>query len=456
MEIGYKEVIVILGVLLLLLPIFFERIYDDEAIYWKLSNSISEEGISRVASLNRMPLAFLIVSPLLLINDSIFVPRVISAILAIASALLIFEIVKLHSKEEAAFISSMLFIFSFQTIRFGTRFYLDIYGVFFFLLTIYFIKKNRIRLAGLSFAFAILSRELWLGLYPFMLLYVWRDRKPARQFFLLSIIPLILFLAYLQLTSGIGTYLSNSGFSQVSSIPDDLPDIPRYLFQSWGEFFVIHFLTVVGFILWVMYERDGFLLLILPQFLLVSLVQGFILNGALTQYAMGLQASMALTAGPGIWAIWKKYMKGHSLKTWFLGALLLQFFLFSYLATVLSLRGALGMHDFGYWYDEKVISLLNREANNETIAGFHGAFIKNAGEWIWWERGVSYIVKREPDWYVVVEPQLITFKAQPQDIKEVELYKVGPYIVFHSNPRGHLNELIEPNKNFSKWVLRSV
>jgi len=455
MKISYKKTIIIFGIFLLFLPIFFERIYDDEAIYWSKSKSIIETGLSEVFKIGRMPLAILIASPFLIINDGIFVPRFIAVLFAIANAIIIFEIVKIHSDEQAAFISAMLFIFSFQTIRFGTRFYLDIFGVFFFLLSVYLIKKNKLNLAGFSFALAMLSRETWFGLYPFMIIYIWKTRKTVNSFILPSIIPLLIFFVPMYLTSGLDNYLGHSGFAQnLSDLSKNVYTLPMYLAQSWVEFLIIQIMTIIGFISSLRYKRDDFLILILPQFLLVSLIGEFVYNGALTQYPMGLQASMALLAGPGILKIWRKYFKNYALQPLLILILIIQFLLFSYLATVLSLRGAIGVHDFGYWYDQEVITLLNQKAKNQTIVGLHGAFIKDAKNWIWGERNVDKILEIEPDWYVIVEPQLIRFKTEPQNIKEVELYRIGPYIILHSNPRGHLHELIESNKEFKMWMLR--
>lgn len=453
MKLGYKETIVILGLLLLFLPLFFERIYDDEALYWSQTKSITQIGLSEIFKINRMPLAFLINSPFLSINDSIFVPRLISTLLAIGSALIIFEIVKTYSDERAAFISAMLFIFSFQTIRFGTRFYLDIYGVFFFLLSIYLIKKNKSNLAGFSFALAMLSREIWLPLYPFVIIYLWKERKSLNSFILYSAIPILIFIISVYSTSGLNYYFSRSGFSQVSYL-QNIYQIPVYLTQSWSEFLVIHIITIIGFVSWILSKKDNLLVLILPQFLIISLIEGFVYNGAFTQYAMGLQASLTLLAGPGLLKIWKGYFRRYQLQPLLLSILILQFLVFSYLATALSLRGAIGVHDFGYWYDEQVIALLNEKATNETIVGLHGAFVKDAKNWTWGERNVDKILELEPDWYVIVEPQLIRFKTEPQDIREVELYRIGPYIILHSNPRGHLHELIEPSNEFKMWMLR--
>ncbi len=455
MKLDYKTTIIIFGVLFLFLPIFFERLHDDEAVYWGLSKSTNINGLSEISKIGRMPLAILIISPFLSISDSIMTPRVISALFSIASAIIIFEIVKTYSDERAAFISSMLFIFSFQTIRFGTRFYLDIYGTFFFLFSIYLIKKNRTNLAGFSFALAMLSRETWFGLYPFMLLYVWKNKKSINQFLLCSVVPLLLLFILIQLTSGLEAYPSYLRITQNSDyLLENLYQIPVQLIRSWTEFLVVQVITIVGFLSFIWKKRDDLLILILPQFLVTSLIYGFIYNGALTQYPMGLQASMALLAGPGILSIWKRYIKRYPLQPLVISILILQFLLFSYLATTLSLRGAIGIHDFGYWYDEEVITLLNQKANNETIAGLHGAFIKDAKEWVWYERNVDKVLEMEPDWYVVVEPNVIKFKTEPQNIKEVELYRIGPYILLHSHPRGHLHELIEPSKEFSEWTLR--
>jgi len=402
-----------------------------------------------------MPLAISIVSPFLSINDSILVPRIITVLFTLASSIIIFEIVKNYYDKRAAFISAILFIFSFQTIRFGTRFYLDAYGVFFFLLSIYLTKKNRLSFAGLSFALAMLSREIWLGMYPFMIIYLFKERKSIARFLLWSAIPMLIFVVFIHMTIGLDAYMNRSGFAQEASyVSSNLYQTPISLTQSWIEFLVIQAVTTLGFLAWVWKKRDNLLILIIPQFLLMSLTQGFISNGAMTQYAMWLQATMALLAGPGLLILEKKYFGKYNFKTLILLILILQFFLFSYLASVLSLRGAIGVHDFGYWYDEQVMTLLNQKAKNESIAGLHGAFIKDAGKWIWRERNVRNILELEPDWYVIVEPQLIKFKTEPKNVKEVELYNIGPYIVLHSHPNGHLGDLIEPNEKFSKWALR--
>ena len=450
-----KKIIIFTCIILLIIPIFFERIYDDEAIYWSKSRSIIEKGLLEIPKMTRMPFAMLVVAPFLGLNDSILVARFVSALFAIASAVIIFEIVKTYSNEQAAFISALLFIFSFQTIRFATRFYLDIYGVFFFLLSLYLIRKNRVKMAGLFFALAMLSREIWFGLYPFMIVYLWKNKKPVNSFIISSVIPVLIFALFIHLTVGVGTYLSFSGAAQTTGyVSSNLSEILVYLVQSWAEFLVVQIITVVGFISWVWDKRDDLLILILPQFLVISLIQGFIYNGALTQYAMGLQASMALLAGPGMVRIWKRYFQKYPLNISLFSVLILQFLLFSYLATILSLRGAIGVHDFGYWDDEAVIQLLNQKAKNESIAGLHGAFIKDAKEWMWWERDVTKILEIEPDWYVVVEPQLIKFKTESANSSFVEIYRIGSYIVLHSHPRGYLHEVIEPNEEFSKWMLR--
>lgn len=70
------------------------------------------------------------------------------------------------------------------------------------------------------------------------------------------------------------------------------------------------------------------------------------------------------------------------------------------------------------------------------------------------ERFVEKNLEIEPDWYVIIEPRLIKFKTAPENIKYVEVYRIGPYIVLHSHPSGHLQELIEPSKEFSIWTLR--
>jgi len=58
----------------------------------------------------------------------------------------------------------------------------------------------------------------------------------------------------------------------------------------------------------------------------------------------------------------------------------------------------------------------------------------------------------EPDWFVA-DANLIQLKEDPGLVPEVEMYRMGFYRVFHSHPRGHLKEVIEPAK-FKKWKFR--
>ena len=462
---SYLVAIVFAGLFLILLPIPFEKIHSDEVIYWEISRNLAGGAGFKTIDLEgpfigHGVLPFLITAPFLYINSHIFTARIISALFTIGCGILIFLIVRKHTKDEkAAFISSVLFIFSLNTLRFGGRFYLDQYGLFFFLLSLFFITNDKIALSGITAGLSILGRELWLGIYPFYLIYIWRKRKPVLPFLLFSMVPFIPFLIYVWAGPGLGYFL------KVQAILWNLKDllnvgargelIPQ-LFHSWTEFFLIHIITIIGAV-WSIKNKIcdmSFLIWLIPQFVVLSMVNGFITNGALTQYPMGLQAGLALLAGPGILdgagRFASHFNKKVSSVALILCAIFAQFIILNILSTAVSLHGSYGIHALGYWNDRKVIDLLNENAKGEVIVGEHGAFVQGASKWIWVDRDIVRAIEIEPDWLVTYPNRVSIIK---EETPEVKVYHIGPYLILHSHPPGHIHEVISP-ADFPKWRFR--
>ncbi|NIR12896.1 MAG: hypothetical protein GWN86_02640, partial [Desulfobacterales bacterium] len=70
---------------------------------------------------------------------------------------------------------------------------------------------------------------------------------------------------------------------------------------------VVALLPLLGFAATVLRRNDrGLLLLVAPQFLVLSLVPGFIQDGALSKYPLGLMSSLALLGGSGLTFLWQK------------------------------------------------------------------------------------------------------------------------------------------------------
>ena len=182
-----QKILILLCIVLILAPIPFLKIHDDEVIYWSIAKSYSE---LKPKFFGRMLLPMLIVAPFLRINENFLVPRFIAGIFTLLSAYLICRIISLRYGE-GCIEGALIFLFSFYALRFGNRFYLDIFGTFFFLLAIYFIEKNEMEKAGVSSVLAILGRDLWIPIYPFFYIYLRREGKDIKKFALTSLILIL-------------------------------------------------------------------------------------------------------------------------------------------------------------------------------------------------------------------------------------------------------------------------
>lgn len=461
----YLWATIIIGFFLILLPVPFEKLHSDEVVYWDTARNLaSGAGLKTIGfegpSIGHGVLPFLITTPFLYINSHIFIARIISALFTIGCAILIFLIVRNYTKnEKSAFISSILFIFSLNTLRFGGRFYLEPYGLFFFLLSLLFIENNRIALSAIAAGLSILGRELWLGVYPFYLIYLWKKRKPVLPFFLFSMVPFIPFFLYVWIGPGFTYFLKVQAIllhlKSLLNVSKGGELIPQ-LFHSWAEFFFMHILTIMGAV-WAVKKRIcdmALLILILPQFFILSMVNGFIMNGAFTQYPMGLQAGLSLLAGPGILdgvdRFARRFNKKVSSVAIVICIIFAQFVVLNILATMVSLHGSYGIHALGYWNDKKVIRLLNENAEGEVIVGIQGAFVKKASKWVWGDSDITLAIEIEPDWLVTYPNRVSIIK---EDTPEVKVYHIGPYLVLHSHPPGHIHEVISP-ADFPKWRFR--
>lgn len=448
--------ILLLGTLLILLPIPFERLHDDEVLKWYKSGLVLE-GKTPLSFYGHMPLVLLLYAPVLSLTENILAARLLTGLMTIGSALLIFLIAKeVFQDEKPALAGSLLFLLSFHTLRFGGRFYSDPYGLFFFILALYLVTLNRTGAGSVSAILAIIARDTWIPIYPFLLLYVYLTGRDTRRFLLFSAVPVAIFLAVLQSTIGLKVFLPRSVISGTiqylfASLATDAGALTIGIAQGWLEFGVVQAVTLVGLLAALRYDSRSrpLALLILPQFFTLSITGGFIVNGAMTQYVLPLQASMALVAGQGLYVIWGRFGKREGFLPALAVLLIAQTLAFNYAATSLSLSGAKGVYDLGYSYDREIISLLEGRAQGETIVGIHGAFVKEAREWQWVERNVSAAIEYNPDWYITF-PYLLRFK----ETEGFEAYHIGPYVVIHTPPGRRLGDLIEPVE-FKKWKLRS-
>jgi 4-amino-4-deoxy-L-arabinose transferase-like glycosyltransferase len=423
---------------IVMLPLFFIRFYQDEGLYLNMAIRFGEK------LLPRPPLALVLIHPFSLLDSyQLFVwsSRFVTSLFTLFNLLLIYRIVKERYGERAALVSSLIFLFSFVTLRYGARYTLEPYPLFFILLSIYLIERNVLASsfsAGLSFA----ARSTALVYVPFYVLYTLKQQKSSIA--LTALIPVILTVLWIWYVKSIVGGLSPVEYNYVSQLAKhDISWIVTRSVRGWAEFAIAYPLAFFGFLYSLRSERNkDIFILTLPMILALSGVYGFLLNGAFERYTMIPLALMCITAGKPI----ADFMDKHGLKMRHLVAFLIAHLLVLNAGVLLiSETGANSIYDFGFWYDVEVVNILNEKASNEFVVGTpHGAFVN--AEWKYAERRISEAIALDPDW-------LVTFRAwvevKPND--RLEVYEIGPYILIHSHPRGYIKEYVEPtNFGFNK------
>ncbi len=319
---------------------------------------------------------------------------------------------------------------SFIILRYGSRYNLEPYALFFILLSIYAFEKQAFLSAisaGLSFA----ARSTALVYVPFYIVYSSRKRKNLAFIALIPVIATFGWIAYAKMSfSGRTPIEYNFDFTKLG-----ISWILTSLSRGWLEFAIAYPLAFFGFLYSLKSEKNkDIFILTMPMILALSGVYGFLLNGAFERYTMIPLALMCITAGKPI----ADFMEKHGLKMRHLIAFLLVHLLILNAGVVaLSEIGANSIYDFGFWYDVEVVNILNEKAQGEFVVGTpHGAFVNCT--WKYAERKIAQAIALNPDW-------LVTFKAwvKVKPNNKLEVYEVGPYILIHSHPRGFIREYVE-------------
>jgi len=436
--IKHEKILMVGWLFIVMLPAFFIRFYQDEGLYLNMAIKFGELVYPRP------PLALILIHPFSLLDSyQLFVwsSRFITSLFTLFNLLLIYRIVKEKYDEKAAFISSLMFLLSFVTLRYGARYTLEPYPLFFIMLSIYLIERNLLASsvsAGLSFA----ARSTALVYLPFYIFYTFKQRKNLTSF--IAVIPVILTFLWISYVKSIVGGLSPVEYNYVSQLArHDILWIVIHLIRGWTEFIVAFPLAFFGFLYSLRSEenKDVFLLTF-SMVLALNGVYGFILNGAFERYTMIPLAMMCVTAGKPI----ADFMEKYNLKIKHLVAFLIVHLLILNAGVVaLSEIGANSIHDFGFWYDIEVVKILNKKAQGEFVVGTpHAAFVNCT--WKYVDRRINEAISLDPDW-------LVTFKAwiEIEPNNKLKVYEVGPYILVHSHPRGFIDEYVEAtNFGFNK------
>ncbi|MFQ5464372.1 MAG: ArnT family glycosyltransferase [Thermodesulfobacteriota bacterium] len=442
-----------LSVIFITLPLFFERLHSDEVIYWDVARNIAAGAGVTSETLGGVffwhaPLPFFIVAPFLKLSEHIFLARALSSLFTAGCAVLVFLIAERKASRAEAALSAVLFVFSFQALRYGGRFYLDQYGAFFFLLALYLLGAGRVFAAGVSAVLMCAAREYWLGVYPFMLLYAALDkRRGSASAFAAPMVVTALALAAALAAYGAlpRAWAFASGGAIARNVYASLTahtagGLLSSLARGWTEFAALNAVVIAGFIAWTITTGPRrYLLLALPQVLLISLVHGFIVDGGATQYPLALVAALAPFSGPGLARLWGRLplrgLTGRRFVPAAIAVVAVQYAALNVLATTVSLHQNSGVYGLGYGPDREVIGKLRREARGDFIHGIHGAFVPDRSRWDWTDYYFADAIEKDPDWLVAYSNYL---EVLPHDRWKgrAEVEVIGPYTVVHSLERG--------------------
>jgi len=434
-----KRALVLLWTTLILAPLPLLRLFQDEMLYMILSRDYLHLELRP-----RSSLVFLITSPLTVgnVDSTVILLRLSTALVTLANVLLVYELSKRRFGERAAFIGALLFITSFTVLRYGARYTLEPWGVFFVLLAIYLMEKSP-ALAGLSIGLAFAARETWLTTVPFFLLYLRTRKKDFRRALLTASVPVL--LTFL-LMAGVGIQRGPLGYNPKTIAGWGVQAVGMAL-TSWALFAIAYPLTVIGFA-WAFFDerfRGEMALLALPSLLTLTGVAGFLLNGPFERYTYGPLALMSIYSGPGLFRAydWVRNRLPLNLERVVAVFIVLQLIAMNIAVLELSDIGAKGIQDYGYWYDREVFGILEGARPTDSFGGTPHPGLLGFENWTWADRNLTRVLLKNPDW-------LITFRAWVEvNGTGVEVWETGPYIVVH-RLEGDMMDHVIP-RDFPLW-----
>jgi hypothetical protein len=410
--------------------IAFERINDDEVAYFLESRYIASTGPIVHAHLVFVPQ--LLGAVALVICNNLIAARSISALAVLLTAILIYN----TARDDASFAASMLYLTSFYTIRFGLRFYLDPFGGLFTIATIYFLTRKRSELVGTFSALASFSRETAAPLFPIYAVMVYRSKmsfwKFVTSFGIVAALGVVwVYLSLHTLQSAVSfnaTGLASAYYLSMSSLTS--------VVRAWIEYIIISPLVVLGLVLARGGTKTNAFLPMISYFVITCFVPGFVINGSATEYPYIFNTIACLIAGPGVIIAYRKLLpKSKAVLKVLVALLLVQFAAQSYFATAFSVNGAIGVQDYGYWYDQGLLNYLDTHYNGGKIYGSNLDGLldqKLAPNWVWIPQNVTRALVDNPPW-LVTYTSYVLIRASPP---EVTTTVIGPYLIIY---RGNIS-----------------
>lgn len=451
-----RNKLIMLWFILIFIPLFTLRLFQDEMLYLSLSKKALHFEFAP-----RSSLVFILTSPLMIVKRidlRVFLPRTATSLITLLDLVLIYGIAKRYYGKKAGFLSSLTFLLSFVVLRYGARYTLEPWGTFFVLLAIYYFDERPL-LSAFSIGLAFCARETWLTAYPFFLVYAWKkNREGFSKILMVSSIPIILNLLFM---ASISLYKSPIGYNARGVLGWGLSNALLRLLRGWLEFTIAYILIVLGFVYGVKKDvthRD-MLWLVLPSLITLNGVGGFILNGPFERYTFGPLALMSMYSGYGLIGLYEdlktkiRFLNFLTVEKWVALFLIAQFLFFNFAVIRLSDIGAKGIQDYGYWYDREVFKILGENANpDEFFVGTPHPALLGFENWKWADRKIQRAVSMNPDWLITFR-SWVNFKENPDEIRALEIYSAGPYLIIHAKEKGAIKEYVVPSE-MKLWEFR--
>ena len=193
-------------------------------------------------------------------GSSFFLGKLLSLFSSSASVLFLYFIIKQICKDESAFFSCLLFLFSPPFLAFSSISYGMWETMLFLLLSILLFLKKKIFFSAISFTIAIFFRYITIFYLPLLILVFWKNGKNSRFLLYLSFFTLFSFLVMLKLFGM--NYVNQTFIYHISKISVQSPS--QYLNMNIFFIFLAIISTFVGFL-----EKNKFMILLaLSPFLL--------------------------------------------------------------------------------------------------------------------------------------------------------------------------------------------
>jgi hypothetical protein len=460
--VGYYLVLtVILASLLLFPPIQYARLQDDEVVYYVITKDLVE-GFRIPAHRGSTLVPFLLWAPAFLLGDSLLWLRLVTALVTLATAVVLYLAGSRMFTPKAGFSAAVLFLFSFHVLRFGIRVVPDPFGSFFAMLSLWLLVKRKAGSSGAAFSLAAYSYQFWIPMYLVYALEAWRQKLSIRRFFagtiiVSSVLQAIIFTQHSPFEI-LEAFVSGGGPEYVSTASSWIGPSLGGILGGWLEFSVLSFLPLLGIAIGYASNRRRWLMwFIALQFLVVCLYPGFAVHGGTSHYPYGLVPLLALCGGAGFPIAWKILTRRPNANRLYAAVLLCllvgQVLAFNQMATSLSVRGVQGVYDLGYQYDIAALDALRQMDRGGLIVGetAHGTLIDRT-RFVWAPSGGS--LDLNPTLFMGYRADVI-FKDVTNASSRVQVVEIGPYILVQLRDAGRLSDYISVSTHDDQvWLYR--